>query len=98
MSKTSTVETEGAGIVYDVEGEGPLLLLIAGGNGDASRYVPLSRLLADEYTVVRYDRRANLRSGGDTTADLDMAQMARDAAAVIRAMSAGFGPRPRSPP
>jgi pimeloyl-ACP methyl ester carboxylesterase len=88
MTQTKTVETEGAGIVYDFEGQGPLLLLIAGGNGDGSRYVPLSRLLADEYTVVRYDRRANLRSGGDATADLDMAQMARDAAAVIRAMGA----------
>jgi pimeloyl-ACP methyl ester carboxylesterase len=88
MTQTNTVQTEGAGIVCDIEGHGPLLLLIAGGNGDGSRYAPLSRLLADEYTVVRYDRRANLRSGGDTTVDLDMAQMARDAAALIRAMGA----------
>jgi pimeloyl-ACP methyl ester carboxylesterase len=88
MTTTKTVETEGAGIVYDFEGQGPLLLLIAGGNGDSARFAPLSRLLSDDYTVIRYDRRANGRSGGDTSADLDMAQMARDAASVIRAMGA----------
>jgi pimeloyl-ACP methyl ester carboxylesterase len=86
MTKAGTVHTEGANIIYDYEGDGPLLLTIAGGGGDAMRYVPISSILADEYTVVSYDRRCNSRSTGDVSVDLDMAQSARDAAAVIRAM------------
>ncbi len=87
MTKTGTVHTEGANIVYDCAGDGPLLLTIAGGGGDASRYAPLSHMLADAYTVVSYDRRGNSRSTGDASVDMDMAQSARDAVAVIRAMS-----------
>lgn len=89
MKKSGVVHTEDADIAYDCEGQGPLLLLIVGGNGDSRRYVALSALMAGAYTVVRYDRRANFRSTGDTTADLDLAQQARDAAALIRAMDAG---------
>jgi pimeloyl-ACP methyl ester carboxylesterase len=88
MTKTGTVHTEGAKIVYDYVGNGPLLLFIAGGGGDGSRYAPISNMLADEYTVVSYDRRGNSRSTGDTSVDMDMGQSARDAAAVIRAMGA----------
>ncbi|MEV4108392.1 alpha/beta hydrolase [Nonomuraea sp. NPDC049695] len=83
---TGTVRTEGADIVYDHQGSGPLLLLIPGGGGDAARYHRLMNVLADRYTVVTYDRRGNSRSVVDTEADLDMAQQARDAVAVIRAM------------
>jgi len=89
MKKSGVVHTEGTDIAYDCEGQGPLLLLIVGGNGDSRRYVALSALMASSYTVVRYDRRANFRSTGDTTVDLDLAQQARDAAALIRAMDAG---------
>jgi len=86
MTATAKVTTEGGDIVYDYEGHGPVLLTIAGGGGDASRYAGISRLLQDDYTVVRYDRRCNSRSTGDRSQPLDMAQQARDAAAVIRAM------------
>lgn len=82
---TDSIETEGARIVFDYEGSGPTLLLIAGGGGGAGNYAKLAERLSDEYTVVRYDRRCNFRSTGDTSVDLDMAQQARDAAAVIRA-------------
>ncbi|MCS2159047.1 alpha/beta hydrolase [Scandinavium sp. H11S7] len=83
---SATVHSEDADIAYDVEGQGPLLLLVVGGNGDSRRFTALSAQLSDRYTVVRYDRRANFRSTGDTLAELDMAQQGRDAAAVIRAM------------
>jgi pimeloyl-ACP methyl ester carboxylesterase len=86
VTKNNRVHTEGADIVYDYEGHGPMLLLIAGGNGNGTRYGRLAAHLATDYTVVSYDRRAECRSTGDTTADLDMAQQARDAAAVIRTM------------
>jgi pimeloyl-ACP methyl ester carboxylesterase len=85
---TATVQTEGAEICFDYEGAGPLLLLIAGAGGSGQRYAPVSTLLKDEYTVVCYDRRCNARSTGDPTRDADIAQQARDAAAVIKAMDA----------
>ncbi|GAA3146539.1 alpha/beta fold hydrolase [Nonomuraea roseoviolacea] len=86
MTTTRSVHTEGADIVYDHEGTGPLLLMISGGGGASEHYARISGFLAEHYTVVRYDRRGNSRSTGDTTVDLDMAQQARDAVAVIRAM------------
>jgi pimeloyl-ACP methyl ester carboxylesterase len=85
---TQTIHSEGADLVCDVQGQGPLLLLIPGGNGNGKRYAPLMTQVASDYTVVTFDRRAEGRSGGDRNVDLDMAQMARDAAAVIRAMGA----------
>lgn len=85
MSTTGTVHNEGADLVYEYRGEGPILLMIAGGLGDAARHRGIANRLADTYTVLAYDRRANARSTGDTTIDMDMAQQARDAVAVIRA-------------
>ncbi|HCL5253442.1 TPA: alpha/beta hydrolase [Salmonella enterica] len=90
MIQSFIVHTEDADLACYQEGSGPLLLLIVGGNGDSSRFIPLSAQLTDRYTVVRYDRRANANSSGDTQASLDMAQQGRDAAAVIRAT--GLGP------
>ena len=86
MSDTKSVQTEGADIVFDHEGSGPILLLIAGAGGEAHRYAALSELLKDRYTVVRYDRRCNSRSSGDRTKPLDVAQQGRDAAAILGAM------------
>ncbi|HCL5074344.1 TPA: alpha/beta hydrolase [Salmonella enterica] len=88
MVQPFIVHTENADLACYKEGSGPLLLLIVGGNGDSGRFIALSAQLADRYTVVRYDRRANARSSGDTQAELDMAQQGRDAAAVIRAAGA----------
>lgn len=90
MAQTFIVNTENAELACYQEGHGPLLLLVVGGNGDSRRFSSLSAQLADRYTVVRYDRRANAHSSGDTQVRLDMAQQGRDAAAVIRA--AGHGP------
>lgn len=81
---TDTVHNEGADLVYDSRGDGPVLLLIAGGGGDGARYARIAEALADEFTVVTYDRRGNSRSTGG--ADLDMAQQARDAVAVLDAV------------
>jgi pimeloyl-ACP methyl ester carboxylesterase len=82
---TDTVHNEGADLVYDREGDGPVLLLISGGGGEAARYAQIAELLADEFTVVSYDRRGNSRSTGGGV-DLDMAQQARDAVAVLNAV------------
>jgi pimeloyl-ACP methyl ester carboxylesterase len=78
---TGTVRTEEADLVYDYEGTGPVLLAIAGGGGG---YAAISGALADGYTVVRDDRRGRARSTAGPTPGFDIAQQARDAAAVIR--------------
>lgn len=86
MAHSFIVHNEDADLACYKEGKGPLLLLIVGGNGDSRRFTSLSAHLADRYTVVRYDRRANAGSSGDRLSTLDMAQQGRDAAAVIRAV------------
>ncbi|MBB6471168.1 alpha/beta fold hydrolase [Sphaerisporangium rubeum] len=60
--KTAKLDVPGAHLYYEIQGSGPVLLLIAGGNGDTAGFTALSRLLADRYTVVAYDPRGNSRS------------------------------------
>jgi len=60
--KTDTLAVPGATLYYEVRGAGPTLLLICGGVYDAAGYAGLAERLADEYTVVTYDRRGNSRS------------------------------------
>lgn len=89
MNECRTASSEGAKIAFDIEGRGPLFLLVVGGDGDSARFTQLSAQLADRYTVVKYDRRANARSTGDRNGELDMAQAGRDAAAVLAAVNLG---------
>jgi pimeloyl-ACP methyl ester carboxylesterase len=57
------LEVPGAQLYYEVwGGDGPLLLLIPGGNGDADSFAPVASRLATRYTVVSYDRRGFSRS------------------------------------
>ncbi|CAN5335270.1 alpha/beta hydrolase [soil metagenome] len=81
-----TVITEGAEIYCERRGNGPLLLMIEGATGDAGFYSSTADILSNEFTAVSYDRRANSRSTGDRTTDMIIAQQARDAAAIIKAM------------
>ncbi|MEL7609422.1 MAG: alpha/beta hydrolase [Bacillota bacterium] len=80
-----TVSTEGDELYYKVRGEGKPLLFIApaGGNGDG--YYPVACILADEYKVITYDRRANTRSTKNFPNDFDIRQQSRDAVAVLNA-------------
>ena len=73
------VITEGAEIYCEHRGSGPLLLLITGGMGDAGFYSSAADILANEFTVLNYDRRCNSRSTGDRSIDMTVAQHARDA-------------------
>lgn len=82
------VTTEGAEIYCERRDNGPLLLLIAGAMGDAGFYSSAADILSDKFTVVSYDRRCNSRSSGERTTDMSVAQQARDAAAIIKAMGA----------
>jgi acetyltransferase/esterase len=60
--EAKTLRVPGASIYYEVVGEGPVLLLIPGGSGDASPFQQLARALEERFTVVSYDRRGFSRS------------------------------------
>ena len=83
------VLTEGAEIYCERRGNGPILLLIHGAMEDAGYYSSAADILADKFTVVSYDRRCNSRSSGDRSIDMTVAQQARDAASIIKAMGNG---------
>jgi pimeloyl-ACP methyl ester carboxylesterase len=81
---TGTVVTEGADIYFECRGSGPGLLLISGGGGDAGNYSEIADSLADEYTVLTYDRRGNSRSPLRTApTKLRVEEQSADALAVL---------------
>jgi pimeloyl-ACP methyl ester carboxylesterase len=49
-------------LYYELRGSGPPLLLIMGATGDAGHFATVADQLADELTVLTYDRRGNSRS------------------------------------
>jgi pimeloyl-ACP methyl ester carboxylesterase len=82
-----TIETDGAQLYYEVAGQGTPLLLIMGATGDGGHFDALSALLAEEFTVIVYDRRGNSRSrqpAGWTTTSVE--EQADDAAGLLRAL------------
>jgi acetyltransferase/esterase len=87
---SGTVPADGADLYFERRGDGPPLLLIAGGGGDCGYYSALASLLASEYTVLSYDRRGNSRSPRrDWLAAMTITEQSADAMAVLRAN--GFG-------
>ena len=52
----------GAELYHEVRGDGPPVLLVMGATGDGGHFDALADLLADEFTVISYDRRGNGRS------------------------------------
>ncbi|AQZ70876.1 hypothetical protein BKM31_34510 [[Actinomadura] parvosata subsp. kistnae] len=55
--KADVIQVPGATLRYNIRGAGPLLLLVAGGDGDAEASAALADRLAGRYTVLTYDRR-----------------------------------------
>jgi pimeloyl-ACP methyl ester carboxylesterase len=80
------LSNEGAEIYCERRGKGPVLILIHGAMEDAGFYSSAADILADEFTVVTYDRRCNSRSSGDRSAEMTVAQQARDAAFIIKSL------------
>jgi len=62
-------------------GDGPPLLMIAGGIGSADSFKALAKRLGESYTVLTYDRRGHFRSTGGGA--LTVERHADDARAVI---------------
>src|SRR5690349_24583140 len=78
------VTVRGARLYTERAGDGPPLLLISGGGGDAGMYERVVPLLARRYTVLTYDRRGNSRSrftAPDAAIGVDA--QAADAVAVL---------------
>lgn len=83
------VSNEGAEIYSEHRGNGPSLVLIHGAMEDAGFYSSAAQILADKFKVVTYDRRCNSRSSGDRSADMSVAQQARDTASIIETIGDG---------
>ena len=85
-----TVTVNGAELDHEVRGSGPPILLITGATGMVAIFDALADLLADEFTVISYDRRGNGRSpvpaGWQTTSPQEQAE---DAAAPLDALGTG---------
>ena len=85
-----TVTVNGTELYHEVRGTGPPILLIMGATGDGGHFDHLAELLADEFTVITYDRRGNGRSpapvGWTTTSPEEQAD---DAAALLEALATG---------
>jgi pimeloyl-ACP methyl ester carboxylesterase len=84
------VTVNGAELYYETRGTGPPVLLIMGATGDGGHFDTLADLLADEFTVVTYDRRGNGRSpapaGWSTTSPQEQAD---DAAGLVDVLAVG---------
>lgn len=81
---TGTLKVPGATLRYEVRGRGPVLLLIAGGGGDAGIFEPVADALADRYTVVTYDPRGHSRSPLDgPDVDQRVGEQADDACQLL---------------
>ena len=80
----------GTELYHEVRGTGPPVLLIMGATGDGGHFDELADVLADEFTVVSYDRRGNGRSpvptGWRTTSPEEQAD---DAGALLDALGTG---------
>ena len=85
-----TVNANGTELYYEMRGAGPPVLLIMGATGDGGHLDALADKLADEFTVISYDRRGNGRS--PVPNDWKMTspeEQADDAAALLTALRTG---------
>lgn len=83
----TSISANGATLYYELRGDGPSLLFISGATGDAGHWTGVADTLANEYTVITYDRRGNSRSPrppGWTSTTVD--EQADDAAALLRGL------------
>lgn len=54
---------DGTVIAYDKSGHGPAVVIVGGVIGDRSQQAPVAELLANDFTVFNFDRRAHGESG-----------------------------------
>ncbi len=56
----SLIGVNGTTLYHEVRGQGPPFLIISATPGESAYYTPVAEALADELTVVTYDRRGDL--------------------------------------
>jgi len=83
-----TLDVPGARLYYELQGTGPLLLLI-GSPMDSTGFATLAGPLAGEYTVVTYDPRGLGDSTRDDTGDVTPEQQASDVHQLVSALGGG---------
>jgi pimeloyl-ACP methyl ester carboxylesterase len=89
-ARVGTLEVPGASLHYEVQGSGPVLLVIPGMPADAGFYAVLTRRLAASFTVVAFDPRGMSRSRLDgPPSDQLVPVHADDARRVLDAVGAG---------
>lgn len=90
-ARSGSITVNGTDIYHEIRGRGPSVAFIAGGGGDGGTYDAVAALLADEFTVLTYDRRGRSRSPRpDGWTATSIGEQADDAAALIGAL--GLGP------
>jgi pimeloyl-ACP methyl ester carboxylesterase len=88
--RVDSLPVPGATLHYEVQGTGPVLLIIPGMPADAGFYAAVVRRLADAYTVVSYDPRGISRSRLDgPPEDQRVEAHADDARRVLDAVGGG---------
>ncbi len=84
------VQANGVELYCEVCGSGPAVLFVAGGTGDSGHFDRVKPELAEEFTIITFDRRGCSRSprppGWSATS---LAEWADDTAALVKAL--GFG-------
>jgi pimeloyl-ACP methyl ester carboxylesterase len=66
MTQLQISSRDGTPIAYELEGDGPTVILVGGGVTDRSENAPLVPELAAHFTVINYDRRGRGASGDST--------------------------------
>ncbi|MBE8725040.1 alpha/beta fold hydrolase [Flavobacterium hungaricum] len=83
---TGILKVPGAELYYETKGNGPVLLMIPGANGDHFIFTPIREILSKTFTVVTYDRRGF--SGSKLVGEQDYSHRintdANDAASLIK--------------
>ncbi len=90
ISGAALVRANGTSFHVEVTGHGSPVLLVPGAGGDGRQYAGLADILAQNHTVIAYDRRNNGRSPrqhdwSETSVD----QHADDALALLEALGTG---------
>jgi pimeloyl-ACP methyl ester carboxylesterase len=85
--RTGHADVNGARLYYEVRGSGPAVLFVSGATGDAGHHTAVADALADDLTIITYDRRGNSRSprpAGWTGTTME--EQAHDAAMLLRSL------------
>ncbi len=84
------VQANGVDLYCEVCGSGPAVLFVAGGTGDSGHFDRVKPELAEEFTIITFDRRGCSRSprppGWSATS---LAEWADDTAALVKALGLG---------